>query len=925
MSRLPKGTKHGKIIEHYLVGLLYKDLPHPPGPYLALPPAGTIPWPKPAGVKYAYRPANGSYYNPLIPSLGMAGMPYARSVPTSTTIPASHLPDAATVFDTLLRRDQFVAHPGGLSSHFFAFANLLIHTVFYTSHADWSINDANSYLDLGPLYGRSEEQVNSVRRLDGSGKIWNDTFADPRLLSMPPSVGALLIIFSRNHNHIADKMLSINEKSTFLPLPIADPTAKTAQDDEIFNRARLVNTAFFMQVIVRDYIGVILGLVRDGSTWRLNPLEFARDFDHSLIPRGEGNVVSIEFNLLYRWHACTSQQDTSWTEQVFKKLFPGKEWDQITVAEFQVAAGKAMLPGPDVKAWTFGGLDRGPDGSFEDADIANYLQSATESAASAFKARGIPSVLRVIEIMGIEQGRAWGACSLNEFRKFVGLRPYESFEEWNPNPEIYQAAANLYQDIDHLELHVGLQAEETKVPMPGAGLCPGYTISRAILSDAICLTRGDRFMTTELTPPNLTTWGYNDCQVDENDGSFGGMLSKLLFRHLPEYYPPGSAYAHFPFMVPETMREYIGKLGCSSEDDYTWTRPIKTPLGLGSIENRVQKLFPYPLVSVKKPLFSSREVDHSAYSFFNITNRLIEERFALDLESTTRHLNIVGDVVNLVPIYWITEEIVDLSISTPTNLRGDVDPKDVYNAFSEVADYIFANVDSSRDWALHKASAETVHRFSLLIEVLLRDSADGLFNALKCFPKINPSEPDSLMRRLSRVFGGPKSVAASVFMETAATAALYSKAVALVINYIFNNSKVNGVHKNLHPRDVRGDGEVISLIREALHLQDLGHYWDKQILGVRPTETPLEDYGLLDPAFFEKTTVEILRAVFTRDDLVRRPNQPADMGSFNNQITKNHAIQSYLDDRGRVTPWPRTLIIHFDGHHAPAKRTVTYP
>ena len=67
-------------------------------------------------------------------------------------------------------------------------------------------------------------------------------------------------------------------------------------------------------------------------------------------------------------------------------------------------------------------LERGPDGSFKDADIANLLHNATESAAGAFKARGIPSVLRVIEIMGIEQGRAWGACSLNEFRTFIGLR-----------------------------------------------------------------------------------------------------------------------------------------------------------------------------------------------------------------------------------------------------------------------------------------------------------------------------------------------------------------------------------------------------------------------------------------------------------------------------------------------------------------------
>lgn len=67
-------------------------------------------------------------------------------------------------------------------------------------------------------------------------------------------------------------------------------------------------------------------------------------------------------------------------------------------------------------------LERRPDGSFTDADIADLLHNATESAACAFKARGIPSVLRVIEIMGIEQGRVWGACSLNEFREFIGLR-----------------------------------------------------------------------------------------------------------------------------------------------------------------------------------------------------------------------------------------------------------------------------------------------------------------------------------------------------------------------------------------------------------------------------------------------------------------------------------------------------------------------
>lgn len=39
-------------------------------------------------------------------------------------------------------------------------------------------------------------------------------------------------------------------------------------------------------------------------------------------------------------------------------------------------------------------------GRFKDSDLANALQSATAVPAAAFKARGVPSVMRVVEIMG---------------------------------------------------------------------------------------------------------------------------------------------------------------------------------------------------------------------------------------------------------------------------------------------------------------------------------------------------------------------------------------------------------------------------------------------------------------------------------------------------------------------------------------------
>ena len=99
-------------------------------------------------------------------------------------------------------------------------------------------------------------------------------------------------------------------------------------------------------------------------------------------------------------------------------------------------------------------LKRGPDGKFSDDDLADILHTATENPAGAFRGRGSPSVLRIVDIMGIEQSRAWDLCTMNEFRKFLGLKrlflypviaflvglqglaEFETFEDWNPDPEI---------------------------------------------------------------------------------------------------------------------------------------------------------------------------------------------------------------------------------------------------------------------------------------------------------------------------------------------------------------------------------------------------------------------------------------------------------------------------------------------------------
>jgi linoleate 10R-lipoxygenase len=60
--------------------------------------------------------------------------------------------------------------------------------------------------------------------------------------------------------------------------------------------------------------------------------------------------------------------------------------------------------------------------------------------------------------------------------------------DWNSNKEIAEAAEHLYSNIDRLELYVGLQAEEAKKPVEGAGLCPGVFQYPALFTRLIMST-----------------------------------------------------------------------------------------------------------------------------------------------------------------------------------------------------------------------------------------------------------------------------------------------------------------------------------------------------------------------------------------------------------------------------------------------------
>lgn len=200
LCKVPPTSALAQDANNKVIEMLYHSLPHPPATYLAPFPAQSPPQEQNGG---RFRSADGGGNNVWMPSLGRAGMPYARDVENKHPLPANVLPDPGLVFDTLLRAKpgNFKPHPGGNSSLTFAFASLVTHSLFRTNPRNWTINDTNSYLDLSVLYGVSSQQQDMIRNKDeGRGYLWKDAFAEDRLVLVPPAASALLVVFSRNHN-----------------------------------------------------------------------------------------------------------------------------------------------------------------------------------------------------------------------------------------------------------------------------------------------------------------------------------------------------------------------------------------------------------------------------------------------------------------------------------------------------------------------------------------------------------------------------------------------------------------------------------------------------------------------------------------------------------------------------------------------------
>ncbi|OAX78623.1 hypothetical protein ACJ72_07067 [Emergomyces africanus] len=726
VASLPPESVARTQLTQTFVKSLWVSLPHPPLSYL--------------GDEFRYRAADGSNNNPMFPRLGAANTPYARSVRPITIQPAA-LPDPGLIFDSLFARQEFKPHPNGVSSIFFSWASLIIHDLFQTDPKNQHISQTSSYLDLSTLYGDNQDRQDKIRTFK-DGKLKPDTFSDPRLIALPPACSVILIMLNRFHNYVVEQLAQINENGRFTKppnnLPIEESKKAWAKyDNDLFQTGRLITCGLYINITLYDYVRTIVNLTRSNTTWSLDPrVDTKKGAAPESAESGVGNQVSFEFNLAYRWHSCIGELDEKWIEEVYQDLF-GKKGEEVSMPELMAGMGKWKRNlSEDPSKRSFSKLERQADGRFRDEDLAKIMTETIEEVAGTFGPRNVPKALRAVEILGMQQARKFGCGSLNEFRKFFGLKEYETFEEINSDPEIANQLRNLYEHPDYVELYPGIVSEEPKIPMvPGAGICPTYTISRAVLSDAVALVRGDRFYTSDYNASNLTNWGFAETHYDLSINQ-GCMFYKLMLRALPNHVKPDSIYAHYPMTVPSVNKKIFAKLG--RESHFSWDRPaLQLPridlMSYNGARTIIQnsKDFRFTWEETFWALLGSKSFNESqaksldeiftqdswrenVKKFYNDISQKLLKQNSVKIAGINQ-IDITRDLGNLAHVYFVAN-IFNLPIKTKDNPKGIFTDHEMFMVMVALFTSAFSDVDPTKSFPLRQVAREAGEQLGQVVQ-----------------------------------------------------------------------------------------------------------------------------------------------------------------------------------------------------------------
>jgi prostaglandin-endoperoxide synthase 2 len=203
--------------------------------------------------------------------------------------------------------------------------------------------------------------------------------------------------------------------------------AYPAWDDErLFQTARNIMVVLLIKVVLADYVS------------RFTQFGFTLDPSPDLAERQRWyrtNWISLEFNLLYRWHSMVPEN-----YRVGNKSYPLDAFRNNTPLAIQHGIGKLITAASTQRAGRIG-LHNTHSYFFHPLPVGDDNRSVMERS--------------------IAMGRQARLRPFNDYREAFSMPRLRSFEELTEDSELQRELKDLYKDrIDDLEWQVGIFAED---------------------------------------------------------------------------------------------------------------------------------------------------------------------------------------------------------------------------------------------------------------------------------------------------------------------------------------------------------------------------------------------------------------------------------------------------------------------------------
>jgi hypothetical protein len=383
------------------------------------------------------------------------------------------------------------------------------------------VNVESHWWDGSQLYGSDAATQARVRSgQDGKLRIGADGLipVDPTSEKHPADepgfwlgIAMLHALFTREHNAICDRLRSEHPHWS---------------DDDLFDHARLVNTALLAKIHTVEWTTAILGHPALQIGMRANWWGLAGERISRLVGRlSESETISgiiggptnhfdvpysltEEFVAVYRMHPLIPD-DYAFRSAVTDDLIEERDFPDIDGREALEVLGATRM---EDLFYSFGVAHPG----------AVVLHNFPRGLQFYEREDGIIQDLAATDIL---RSRELGVPRYNDFRRLLHLKPISRFEDLTDNSRWIEELRRVYEDdVELLDLTVGMYAE--RFP---AGFGFSDTAFRIFVLMASRRLNSDRFFTTDYNAEVYSQAGLD--WVANND------MTSVLLRHLPALKP----------------------------------------------------------------------------------------------------------------------------------------------------------------------------------------------------------------------------------------------------------------------------------------------------------------------------------------------------------------------------------------------------